>query len=89
MTTLRIYKSYSFRTKDPVIDELRTLIADEGARYSEVHEASGVATTTLYNWFKGPTMRPQSASIEAVGRSIGYRRKWVRMPKKNGRDRGA
>jgi len=76
---MKMYKSYSFRNKDPVIDELRTIIDDEKARTSEIVKSSGVSYSTLYNWFKGKTKRPQSASIEAVGRSLGYKRTWQQM----------
>jgi len=81
--TLNVYKSYSFRTKDPVIDELRTMVEDQGAKYAELHEQSGVSTTCLYGWFRGKTMRPQSATVEAVGRALGFRRTWVAMKTKD------
>ena len=73
------YKSYSFKERDPVIGELKTIVRAEGANYAQVHRASGVSATTLSNWFgpKGKTKRPQNASIEAVGRSLGYRREWT------------
>ena len=78
MTTIRVYKSYSFRTKDPVIDELRTIVRDSGKSYKDIASASNVSRGTLVGWFHGKTRRPQSAPIEAVGRSLGYHRKWVR-----------
>lgn len=70
--SLKLYKSYSFKDKDPIIDRLRTVIQDEAATYKEIHENSGVSATTLYNWFSGTTLRPQFASIMAVTRSLGY-----------------
>lgn len=70
--SLKLYKSYSFKDKDPVIDRLRTVIQDESATYKEIHENSGVSVTTLYNWFSGTTLRPQYASIMAVVRALGY-----------------
>ena len=69
---LKLYKSYSFKDKDPIIDKLRTVIQDESASYKEITEASGVSGTTLYNWFSGTTLRPQFASIMAVTRALGY-----------------
>lgn len=79
MTALNIYKTYSFRTKDPVIDQLRTMVKDSKMSYSAISHKSGVSTTTLYNWFHGKTRRPQSASIEATGRALGYQRTWVKI----------
>jgi transcriptional regulator with XRE-family HTH domain len=72
MRSLGVYKSYSFRTKDPVIDELRTVVKDEAVSYQQISEASGVSAGTLHNWFHGTTRRPQHASIMAVTRAMGY-----------------
>lgn len=66
------YKSYMFRDKDPVIDQVRTLVKDEGVNYTQVHARSGVSTTTLSNWFNGRTRRPQFATVQAVARGLGY-----------------
>jgi DNA-binding phage protein len=70
--TLKLYKSYSFKDKDPMIDRLRTIVQDEGLKAAQVADLSGVSATTLYNWFDGPTLRPQFATIMAVTRSLGY-----------------
>lgn len=68
------YISYSFRSteKDPVIDRMRTLLADENVSYEDVHVKSGVSKNTLYQWFDGKTRRPQYATVMAVARSLGY-----------------
>jgi len=66
-----IYKNYMFRDKDPIIDQLRTAIEEEEMTYAEVSAASGVTVQTLYNWFTGPTKRPQFATVMAVARGIG------------------
>jgi hypothetical protein len=71
-TVLKPYKSYNFRDKDPVIDRLRTIVADEGASYLQIHEASGVSLSTMYNWFSGPTRRPTHAAVAAVAGALGY-----------------
>jgi len=65
----KLYKTYSFRTKDPVIDALRGTVNGKG--YGQLSQDSGVSSTTLYNWFYGPTKRPQFATIAAVARAIG------------------
>lgn len=81
---LPIYKSYVFRDKEPVIDEMRTLIEDHfGERlnsksFNKILEAGGPSTACLHSWFFGTTKRPQNATIEAAGRAMGYRRKWVK-----------
>jgi DNA-binding phage protein len=73
VTTLKVYKSYSFREKDPIIDRLRTVIADEGKGHGEIALESGVSPATLYNWFSGPTRRPTYACVAAVAATMGYR----------------
>ena len=86
MATIRVYASYSFRTKDPVIDELRTLFKDEGLMhkdgFKEIH-ARGAATPSTYkSWFSGKCRRPQNATVMATAHALGYDRKWVKKGKK-------
>ena len=82
---LRLYRAYTFRTKDPVIDEIRTLAEDHfGKRVNHVslkaiEEAGGPTVSCMRGWFFGVTKRPQNPTIEAAGRAIGFRRKWVKM----------
>lgn len=80
-----LYKSYVFKTKDPVIDELRTIAEDYfGARLSgkglqQIAEAGGPSASCMRSWFFGKTLRPQNPTVEAAGRAMGFKRKWVRM----------
>lgn len=67
------YLSYNFIDKDPIIDKLRTLITRDGYTYQQVAEKSGVTVQTMYNWFTGPTRKPQFATVMAVVRAMGYR----------------
>jgi hypothetical protein len=81
---LPIYKSYMFRDKDPAIDELRTVIADvKGERVNkkalrEIEQDGGPTAGCMGAWFFGKTKRPQNATLEAAGRTLGYRRVWQR-----------
>ena len=75
---LKLYASYSFKDKDPVIDEMRTMIQDSETSYAEVSRVSGVSVGTLHNWFNGATKRPQYATVMAVVHSLGFRAKFVR-----------
>lgn len=70
--TIAVYASYNFKDKDPIIDSCRTIIADEGATYQDIHIKSGVSMSTLHGWFNGATKRPQFATIMAVTRCLGY-----------------
>lgn len=78
-----IYRSYSFKTKDPVIDRMRTIVKDEGLSYGEIHIISGVSSTTMHNWFEGETRRPQYATVAAVTSALGYKQEFVKATKVN------
>jgi hypothetical protein len=67
------YKSYSFLDKDPIIDEIRTVIKECGVSHKWIEEESGVTAVTLRAWFYGETKKPQAATINAVARSLGYK----------------
>jgi len=85
-----LYKSYVFRTKDPAIAELQTLMEDQLGRKikkkdcKQIEEEGGPTKGTVVSWFWGATRRPQSATLEAAGRAIGYRRVWQKL---NGREK--
>lgn len=83
---MNTYKSYLFRTKDPAIDELRTVYQDAGLKISAktfkaIEEDGGPSAECQRGWFIGKTRRPQNATLEAAGRAIGYRRIWVKEKK--------
>jgi transcriptional regulator with XRE-family HTH domain len=67
------YKSYVFVDKDPIIDEVRTIVQASGWTHKRIQEESGVTTMTLRNWFGGKTMKPQAATLNAVARALGYK----------------
>jgi len=71
--TLKVYRSYNFVEKDPIIDATRTLFSDRHASYTDVSQDSGVAVSTIRNWFHGSTRRPQFATVAAVVKSLGAR----------------
>jgi predicted transcriptional regulator len=82
MSGLKLYKSYNFVDKDPVIDRVRAIITKEGLTYGAAAEKSGVGASTLYNWFEGSTRRPQYATVMAVVRSLGYKEMFVKKGQK-------
>jgi hypothetical protein len=77
---LRVYRTYNYVDKNPVIDKVRTLVQDEGLikKLGVVHEISGVSTSTLDNWFNGTTRSPQHATIAAVITSLGYQEEFIK-----------
>lgn len=73
------YKSYIFKDKDPAIDIVRTLVQDSGMSAKRLQDESGVPASTVRNWFKGPTRRPQFATLQAVARSTGHTFKCTKL----------
>jgi hypothetical protein len=67
------YKSYSFVDKDPMIDQVRTIIADSHMTYTAIHDASNVSVQTIRGWLDGTTRKPQAATFNAVLRACGYK----------------
>jgi hypothetical protein len=87
---MRLYQAYMFRTKDPAIDEFRTITQDYFGRrnltkedYNTIHDEGGPTAGCVKQWFEGKTRRPQNATLEAAGRALGYHRAWV----KNGKNK--
>ena len=80
---LRVYRTYSYIDKNPVIDKVRTIIQDEGLikKLGVVHEISGVSTSTIDNWLNGDTKNPQHGTIAAVITSLGYEERFVKTTK--------
>jgi DNA-binding phage protein len=62
---LKVYKSYRFIDKDPIVDYTRTFVYENGGP-ATISKASGVTSSTLYSWYKGKTRRPQFATVAAV-----------------------
>lgn len=85
MAYVRVLRSYRFIDKDPVIDEMRTVVQDEGLikKLKIVADLSSLSVGTIDSWFNGKTKRPQNASIMAVMTSLGYQRKWEKSRKFN------
>jgi transcriptional regulator with XRE-family HTH domain len=67
------YKSYNFVDKDPMIDQVRTIIQDSHLTYKAISEASGVGSHTISKWLDGATKKPQAATFNAVLRACGYK----------------
>jgi hypothetical protein len=84
---MKSYDSYLFRDKDPTIGELRALFEKHNLRgeritrksLKEIEKGGGPKVETTANWFFGKVKRPHSASIEAAGRAIGYKRVWKKF----------
>lgn len=81
------YHTYHFRAneQDPIIDRMQTIMEDElgkgKGRFTQIHEESGLSTSTLSNWFVSrTTRRPNYSSIAAFSRSLGYDLALIKVP---------
>jgi len=79
MRTISGYITYSFKDKDPIIDELRTIIQEQKLSYDYINHKTGVSASCLYSWFHGKTRRPQHATVKAVVAFLGYEYKLVKV----------
>src|SRR4051812_4516259 len=80
---IRLYRTYSFINKNPVIDKVRTLLQEEGLfkQLGAVADISTVGRGTLDKWFHGDTKNPQHHTIAAVITSLGYEEQFVKQTK--------
>ena len=67
---MKIYRSYVFRTTDPILDEIEGVIRESGLKTRQITESS-VSPSTLRAWRKRKTKRPQFATISAVALACG------------------
>lgn len=79
-----LFGTYLFRNKDPIIDELRTLIQDEYGKLDrkalrDIESKGGAKANTTAGWFFKKVRRPQNPGIEATLRATGYHRPIVKM----------
>ena len=65
-----------------ISDALRTAVSDSGMSMKKLHEISNVSNSTMSNWFKGKTKRPQFCTVSAVARAAG--KKGIRWSGRNG-----
>ena len=73
-----LYKTYMFKTKDPVIDILRSALQLEadarGMKFGKAmrwaSRESGVTQQTLHNWFFGATRCPKYCCVAAVANAL-------------------
>lgn len=73
-----VYGAYNFVDKDPIIDEMRTIMQKENLSSGRVQELGGPSAATIEGWFGGKTRRPQHATAMAFIRACGYDYRLVR-----------
>jgi len=71
MAKVGIYPAYLFKSHDPVLDAVQTVIEDSGESLKVIHEKSGVTVGTLKKWLAKETKTPQWKTIAAVVSGLG------------------
>ncbi len=70
---LRIYKSYMFRDKDPIIDAIRTCRQGRALSYKDIEDKGGATASTVRSWEQGKVKRPQFATVWSSIKAMGKR----------------
>lgn len=65
-TTLKPYKTYRFSGQDPIVGKVLDIVDDVGVKQKTLSSDSGVSSSTLGNWRRKKTKRPQFATINAT-----------------------
>lgn len=80
------YRTYRFVNKDPVCDEIATLVDDAGLRgrqnTGKVATLATLAKATVDALLYGETRQPRNSTVMAIATSLGYERTWKRTTNK-------
>jgi len=81
----RLYRTYNPGIKDPIIDEVATVLKKERLfdQRDVVAHLSGVSESTLDAWFDGDTVSPTTPTVRATLYALGYRPRWIKEHKVN------
>ena len=60
--------------RDPTLTQVLMLMRNGELSIAGIAKQSGISPTTLHNWDKGRTMRPQNVTMEFALRAMGYKR---------------
>lgn len=89
MRKIKVYPSYRYSGKDPILDKLLNIMDDSGLTKREASRISGVSTSTFYNWRKpvkeGGTRSPQFCTVNAAARGCGHELVFRSMVLTNGK----
>ena len=69
---LPLYRKIVEHDHDPDMDEICSVIAKEGLTVGQAAMLSGVGNSTIANWQKKKTKRPQHLTMKATLAGMGY-----------------
>lgn len=68
------YKAFNFIDKNPALYTARTVVADSGMSFKDIHKAGGATVATQRAWFEGSrrscTFHALMATVRAAGGDI-------------------
>lgn len=83
---VKIIRSYRFKDKDPVCDEIATLVEDAGLKgkqhVDKIATLATLANGTVDALLYGETRLPRNSTIMAIATSLGFERRWQRTTNK-------
>lgn len=79
---MKQFRTYRFTNKDPVCDEVATLVDDAGLRgrqhTGKIATLSTLAKSTVDGLLYGDTCHPRNSTVMAIATSLGFERTWKR-----------
>lgn len=69
----RLGTDYRLVDKDPVIDQMRSLISHSDASYKKLADQASISPSTISAWFRGTTKRPQVPTVRRFCQAVGAR----------------
>lgn len=74
--TIGTLKSYNFKDRDPVFDDMRTKWRESGLTIPELAYVTDISESTLHAWLtRCTTRRTFNDYVEAFYRAVGYMRR--------------
>jgi hypothetical protein len=80
------FRTYRFTNKDPVCDEVASLVNEAGLRgrqhTGKIATLATLAKATVDALLYGATRQPRNSTVMAIATSLGYERRWQRTTNK-------
>ena len=71
--------SYWLIERDPMMDQVLTMIRKAKLTFTQVERKSGVSAQTIRAWSSGKTRRPKRLTLEYAARAVGFRMTFIRI----------
>jgi sarcosine oxidase gamma subunit len=72
-------QKFVFVDQHPCVDELRTWLEQDSRTIYAIAKAADISDSTVKRLIDGTTRRPQNATIDMLGKAMGYKRIWTKI----------